>query len=44
MTFKAYLDNNATTAIDPRVIDAMLEEIKTFPSNPSFSLRAERSR
>lgn len=30
-----YLDNNATTAPDPLVIEAMLEELKRGPANPS---------
>jgi len=30
-----YLDNNGTTPLDPRVIDAMVEELKIGPSNPS---------
>jgi cysteine desulfurase len=30
-----YLDNNATTQLDPLVIDAMLAELRLAPSNPS---------
>ncbi|MBS0620405.1 MAG: cysteine desulfurase [Verrucomicrobia bacterium] len=30
-----YLDNNATTGIDPRVLEAMLPELSQTPSNPS---------
>lgn len=30
-----YLDNNATTELDPLVTSAMLEELKAPPSNPS---------
>ena len=30
-----YLDNNATTAIDPRVVDAMNEVYRHGPCNPS---------
>lgn len=30
-----YFDNNATTALDPQVIEAMNDEFKKSPSNPS---------
>ncbi|MBI2743133.1 MAG: cysteine desulfurase [Chlamydiales bacterium] len=32
---RTYLDNNATTALDARVLAAMQEELSTPPSNPS---------
>lgn len=35
MKKRIYLDNNATTGLDTRVLNAMLEELSTVPSNPS---------
>jgi len=32
---RIYLDNNATTAIAPEVLEAMIAELKSGPSNPS---------
>lgn len=32
---KIYLDNNATTPADPRVIDAVIENLRSIPGNPS---------
>lgn len=32
---KIYLDNNATTELDPRVLAAMIAELEAGPSNPS---------
>ena len=32
---RIYLDNNATTALDHRVLNAMLEDLSSTPSNPS---------
>lgn len=34
---RIYLDNNATTAIDARVLESMLTELSYIPSNPSAS-------
>lgn len=35
MKEKIYIDCNATTGIDPRVLEAMLPELSSIPSNPS---------
>ncbi len=35
MKCKIYLDNNAITPIDPRVLEVMLEEYSHSPANPS---------
>ncbi len=35
MSTKIYLDNNSTTGIDPRVLEAMLPELSLTPGNPS---------
>lgn len=32
---RIYLDNNATTGIDPRVAQAVVQELSSLPSNPS---------
>ncbi len=32
---RCYLDNNATTSIDPRALEEMIEALRTCPGNPS---------
>lgn len=38
-----YLDNNATTPIDPRVVEAMTECYRRFPGNPASQHAAGRA-
>ncbi|MDE3055865.1 MAG: cysteine desulfurase [Verrucomicrobiota bacterium] len=42
---KIFLDNNSTTALDPRVLQAVVEELQAPPANPSsthwFGMRAK---
>lgn len=38
-----YLDNNATTPIDPRVLEAMVEQLNCSPANPSSTHRFGRA-
>lgn len=38
-----YLDNNATTGVDPLVLDAMLQELNPIPSNPSSVHKSGRA-
>lgn len=44
--FMIYLDNNATTIVDKRVAQVVLEELQSYPSNPSsihtFGKRAKK--
>lgn len=35
MNLRIYLDNNATTGVDPRVAQAVISELEAAPSNPS---------
>lgn len=43
---RIYLDNNSTTALDPRVLTAMMEDLSGPPANPSsvhfFGARAKK--
>jgi cysteine desulfurase len=39
----AYLDNNSTTPIDPRVLEAMVEQLRCSPANPSSAHRFGRA-
>ncbi len=32
---RIYLDNNATTGVDPRILNSMLPELSAIPNNPS---------
>ena len=38
-----YLDNNATTAVDPRVAAVLLEQLQLGPANPSSQHAAGRA-
>ncbi|NGX60118.1 MAG: Cysteine desulfurase NifS [Chlamydiae bacterium] len=40
---KIFLDNNGTTKLDPRVVEAMLTELEADPSNPSSTHSFGRS-
>jgi cysteine desulfurase len=35
MSVKIYLDNNATTQLDPKVVSTLIEDLSAPPSNPS---------
>lgn len=35
MPISIYLDNNATTAVDPRVLDVVIESLRSYAGNPS---------